>query len=99
MDLIKGPLSFVVGGVRVVVLKEDDCHSIQPCLYSGLNKDSKKAASKKDVNAAFSQLKVKKINLSAGKKKANVDSSFEESQAKADVIPSIKNDQNKSVIP
>ncbi len=31
-EIVKGPLSFVVGNVRVVVFKEDDSHTIQPCL-------------------------------------------------------------------
>ena len=52
-DFIKGPLSFIAGDVRVVVFKNDDSHSIQPCLYSGLKNNSNQSASMNNINAAF----------------------------------------------
>ena len=52
MEIIKGPLSFVAGDVRVIMFSKDGSHSIHPCLYSGLKKH-KKAALKKDAKAAF----------------------------------------------
>jgi hypothetical protein len=85
--LIKGPLSFVAGDVRVVIFKNDESHSIQPCLYSGLKKNSDQSVSQNEVKAAFGQLKVKKIIPS-----------IEESKAK-DIIPSIKKENKKTLIP
>ncbi len=71
-EIIKGPLSFVVGNVRVVVFNDSESHSIQPCLQSGLKKKSNPSASKNDVKAALDLMKVQKIIPSSQKKKPNV---------------------------
>ena len=90
MQSVKGPLSFTAGNVTVFVVNSAGSHLIS---FFNPNK-SKKSASKKQVNAAFGQLKVKKI-LPSQQKKANLKSSFEEDKPKADVISSIKNSQKK----
>ena len=98
-EIVKGTLTFEVGNVQVIMFKKDDSHIIQPCLQSGLKKKSNPSALKNDVKEAFDQLKAKKILPSAQQKKPNVQSSFEESKAKADVIPSSQNVKKKPVTP
>jgi len=47
------------------MFKKNESHIILPCLQSGLKKKSNPSAFKNDANAAFGQLKVKKIIPSA----------------------------------
>ena len=81
---------YVAGNVTVTISKSDGTYLFQPFQNSG-QKNSKKSASKKEINAAFAQLKVKKI-IPSQKKKASLKSSFEEAKIKADDIPSTEND-------
>ena len=91
-EIIKGPLSFVAGGLTFAVFKNDGSQSNPICLESGLKKKkSKKSASKKVYSDGFGQVKVKYIVPSAQQKKPNLKSSFEETKVKADVDPSNKN--------